>query len=171
LAGSAARRFRLDATMVRETRVMGYSLANLCVVRTVDGLTDVLQTFTHEVGHGVGQTVRTEPRWDPGTGNPLAADINPNWHTDPYGGRGDHCTTCAALTDVNVPPGLTTGQVYAYSGAGTLCTMFFKGESHVDPDGKFCTDACVDRLKRVNCNSATMGSTTGSRPRYWNYIG
>jgi len=161
-----AHTFSMNLTLVRERTVMGYSLRNFCVVRTVDGITDVLQTFTHEVGHGVGQVVRRESRWDAGTGNPIADDLNPNWHDDTYGGRGNHCTTAAQLVASVAADGLTSGQKYAYSGAGTLCTMFRAGESHVDADGKFCPN-CVPRLKRADVSSTTMGVA----PRLWTYIG
>jgi hypothetical protein len=163
LAAAPANTFDLNATLVEETMVMGYSVANFCIVRTMDGTTDVLQTFTHEVGHGVGQTVEKESRWD-GPGNALSDEHNPNWHTDPYGGRGPHCTTNAVLRPAPASAGLTTHQWYRYGGAGHLCTMFFSGESHVEPDGKFCP-TCVPRLKRFNLNSASMDT------RFWNYFG
>jgi len=163
LAGAPANTFDLDVQVVAESTVMGYSVANFCIVRTIDGSTDVLQTFTHEVGHGVGQTVEKESRWD-GPGNALSDEHNPHWHTDPYGGRGPHCTTNAVLQAAPASAGLTSGQWYRYGGAGHLCTMYFSGESHVEPDGKFCP-ACVPRLKRYNLDSASM--TT----RFWNYFG
>lgn len=163
LAAAPTNTFALSATLVSESSVMGYSVANFCIVRTIDGSTDVLQTFTHEVGHGVGQTVEKESRWD-GPGNALSDEHNPNWHTDPYGGRGPHCTTNAVLQAAPASVGLTTGQWYQYGGAGHLCTMYFSGEPHVEPDGKFCP-ACVPRLKRYNLDSASM--TT----RHWNYFG
>jgi hypothetical protein len=163
LAAAPANTFDLNATLVSESGVMGYSIFNFCIVRTIDGSTDVLQTFTHELGHGVGQAVQKESRWD-GPGNALSDEHNPFWHTDPYGGRGPHCQTRAVLQAAPASEGLTTGQWYRYGGAGHLCTMFFSGESHVEPNGKFCEN-CVPRLKRYTLNSASM--TT----RRWNYFG
>ncbi|HVG58121.1 MAG TPA: hypothetical protein VNA24_06175 [Hyalangium sp.] len=163
LAAAPANTFDLDAILVSESSVMGYSVANFCIVRTIDGSTDVLQTFTHEVGHGVGQTVEKESRWD-GPGNALSDEHNPFWHTDPYGGRGPHCKTRATLSAAPASAGLTTGQWYRYGGAGHLCTMFFSGEPRVQPDGKFCEN-CVPRLKRFSLDSSSM--TT----RHWNYFG
>jgi hypothetical protein len=163
LAAAPTNTFDLDATVVAETVVMGYSVANFCIVRTIDGSTDVLQTFTHEVGHGVGQTVEKESRWD-GPGNVLGDEHNPFWHTDPYGGRGPHCATRATLRPAPASAGLTTNQWYGYGGAGHLCTMFFSGEPRVEPDGRFCEN-CVPRLKRFNLDTNSM--TT----RYWSYFG
>jgi hypothetical protein len=163
LAAAPANVYDLTMIVLAESTVMGYSVGNFCIVRTIDGSTDVLQTFTHEVGHGVGQTVEKESRWE-GAGTALSDEHNPFWHTDPYGGRGPHCATRATLAAVPASAGLTTGQRYAYGGAGHLCTMFFSGESHVQPDGKFCEN-CVPRLKRFNLESNSMNT------RYWNYFG
>ncbi len=163
LAAAPANTFDMNVELIAESTVMGYSAANFCIVRTIDGSTDVLQTFTHEVGHGVGQTVEKESRWD-GPGNALSDEHNPNWHTDPYGGRGPHCTTNAVLQAAPASAGLTTGQWYRYGGPGHLCTMFFSGERRVEPDGKFCA-ACVPRLKRYNLESASMIN------RLWNHFG
>lgn len=160
--GTPANTYTLDLVLVRESTVMGYSLGNLCVVRTVDGLTDVLQTFTHELGHGVGQVVHWEQRWD-AAGAALASEANPKRHFDEYGGRGSHCTTNARLAAAPASAGLTTGQWYVHD-SGRLCTMFWRGDSHVDPDGKFCGH-CKPRMRRADLDSASM------QGRHWNYIG
>jgi len=163
LAAAPANTFDLDAILVSESSVMGYSVANFCIVRTIDGSTDVLQTFTHELGHGVGQTVEKESRWDaPGTA--IADEANAFWHDDRYGGQGPHCQTRAVLRPAPATEGLASGQWYRYGGAGHLCTMFFSGERNVQPDGKFCEN-CVPRLKRFNLSDTSM--TT----RFWNYFG
>ena len=120
---------------------MGYSVANFCIVRTIDGSTDVLQTFTHEVGHGVGQTGEKESRWD-GPGNALSDENNPNWHTDPYGGRGPHCTTKRGAAPRARERGLTTGTVVPVRRGRSLVHDVFSGESHVEPDGKLCLPVC-----------------------------
>lgn len=173
IAGGAARTFRLEFDAVEEHGVMGYSMANFCVVRTLDGITDVLQTFTHEVGHGIKQATQSENRWNAG-GTAIAADVNPRWHTDVNGGQGPHCSTNAVL--VNAPAaqiaastiGLT--QIYAYGGAGNLCTMFYKGERRVDPDGKFCVSHCEPRIKRKDLDTTAMTSQPQAWRR-WNYVG
>ena len=160
--GTPGHTAQLDLSLVKESAgIMGYSIYNLCVVRTIDGLTDVLQTFTHEVGHGIRQAVEKEPKWD-AAGASVADEVNQKWHTDNFGGRGPHCSTNAVLSSAApLPPGLTS--VFRYGGAGLLCTMYFAGERHVDPKGKFCP-ACMPRVKRVNLNSASMTLR-------WNQIG
>ncbi|MCC6552292.1 MAG: hypothetical protein IT372_04620 [Polyangiaceae bacterium] len=166
LAG-AGHRYNLNYTVRREDTFMGWSFANFCVVRTMDGLTDVLETFTHELGHGLQQTVRQEPRWNE-AGNPMAPDYNAFWHTDMFGGQGPHCTFNAVLgpaTAAQIANGATSGQAYRWGGGGLMCTMFFRGDANVDPDGKFCTVACEPRLKRVTLDSARMTA------RRWNFFG
>jgi hypothetical protein len=151
----------LDMSLVQESPgIMGYSIYNLCVVRTVDGLTSVLETFTHEVGHGIEQTVQRESKFN-NAGAPNGQEDNPYWHTDNFGGRGDHCSYNAVLDTASAPAGLTS--VYIYGGAGQLCTMYYADESHVDPKGKFCIH-CLPRVKRVNLNRASMITR-------WNYFG
>jgi hypothetical protein len=151
----------LTLRLIREEVSMGYSLSNLCVVRTVDGATDVLQTFTHELGHGLKQAVKEEPRWN-AAGTSIAKETNPKWHRDNFGGQGPHCSTNAVLRSTPpLPPGLTS--IFTYGGSGLLCTMFFSGEPHVDPDGKFCP-ACKPRLRRTTLNTSAMHSR-------WNDIG
>ncbi len=159
---TAANTYEMRYTVVRLHPIMGYSFCNFCLVRTKDGLTEVLQTFTHEVGHGLNQAVEKEPRWDT-NGASLCDEHNPRWHTDVYGGRGPHCHTNAVLGAA--PPGLTSGQRYRYGGAGNLCTMYWSGESHVDPKGKFCPSHCEPRLKRVKLDTASMNA------KFWNYFG
>jgi hypothetical protein len=153
----------IDLSLVKESPgIMGYSIYNLVVVRTIDGTTDVLQTFTHEVGHGIRQTVQSEPKFT-GGGTASGSEANPRWHTDNFGGRGNHCSTNATLsTAAPLPPGLTS--VFRYGGAGDLCTMYYAGESHVEPKGKFCATACLPRVKRVNLDSTSMNLR-------WNQIG
>ncbi|CAM2070541.1 hypothetical protein SCOR_34520 [Sulfidibacter corallicola] len=159
---TAGNTFDMRWTVVKEHRIMGYSFCNFCLVRTIDGTTEVLQTFTHEVGHGVGMAVQKESRWN-AAGASLSDEHNPNWHTDVYGGRGNHCSTNAVLGPG--PPGLTSGQAYRYGGAGKLCTMFYRGDANVEAKGKFCTSHCEPRMKRVKLDTATMNS------RFWNYFG
>jgi hypothetical protein len=168
---TAPHSFRLQFTGIREHGLMGYSLGNFCVVRTLDGITDVLQTFTHEVGHGIRQAVQMENRWND-AGVAMAPDYNPRWHTNPYGGQGPHCHTNAKLVPASaarIAAGHTTGQIYAWD-SGTLCTMFFRGDSHVDQDGKFCGVACQPRIRRRPMDRATMVGHP-SRWRRWDLVG
>jgi hypothetical protein len=160
-------RFNLTYTVRREDTFMGWSWANFCVVRTVDGETDVLQTFTHELGHNCQQAVRRENRWNE-AGNPMSPDFNPFWHTDNFGGQGPHCSFRAVLgpaTPAQIANGATSGQIFVWGGAGDLCTMYFRGERHVDALGRFCDPGCLPRLRRVNLGAANM------RARNWNFFG
>ncbi len=76
------------------------------------------------------------------------------WHDDDYGGQGPHCHTNAQTT---LDPDTTSGQTYEHDPTkGKLCTMFFRDDSEVEPDGKFCATACVPRLKRVNLDKTHM---------------
>ena len=159
---TAGNTFDVRWTVVKESEIMGYSICNFCIVRTRDGLTDVLQTFTHEVGHGIGQSVRWENRWN-AAGASIAREQNPRWHGDVFGGQGPHCKTNAVLGPS--PPNLTSGQIYKYGGAGRLCTMFHSGESHVEPKGRFCASHCEPRIKRRNLNEAALTA------KFWNYFG
>ncbi|AKJ01557.1 hypothetical protein ATI61_103268 [Archangium gephyra] len=135
---------------------LGHSIGNFCCVRINETGTraqvqrTILQTFTHEVGHGFQQVVQRERLHD-ATGNATGWENNPTWHTDNYGGQGPHCSTNATL----IPdPSTPSGQTYAHS-AGTLCTMFFSDNSKVDAAGHFCPN-CLPRLKRVNLGETQM---------------
>lgn len=163
LAARAGNTYSLNIRTIEEKHdFVGYSVGNLCVVETASGVTSALQTFTHEVGHGLNQAVRRESRWNAAGSAEIAADVNPRWHTDNFGGRGPHCWHNAALSTANPPAGLTA--VYRYGGAGNLCTMYFADEPHCDPDGRFCA-YCEPRLKRQD-----LGTNRQSNA-YWNYYG
>lgn len=135
---------------------LGHSIGNFCCVRINESGTlaerkiTVLQTLTHEVGHGCQQVVRRERLYN-ATGGSNGWEINAKWHTNNFGGQGPHCSinakTAASTTT-------SSGQTYVWD-SGTLCTMFFSDESHVDADGKFCTE-CKPRLARVNLGSRQM---------------
>ncbi len=138
---------------------LGHSLGNFCCVRINESGTPaaiqqtILQTFTHEVGHGFQQVVRRERTYN-GAGNASGWENNPTWHTDEFGGQGPRCNTNATL--VADPDNSTdSGMIYRYGGAGILCTMFFSDESHVDASGRFCA-SCEPRLKRVKLGAAEM---------------
>jgi hypothetical protein len=159
-AGNTA---HLEVSLAKEgSGFCGYSIGNLCVVRTVDGLTSVLQTFTHEVGHGIKQAVKEERKYDAAGAEVAPPEKHPTWHTDNFGGQGPHCSIRAQLrTAAPLPDGLTA--VFEYGGAGKLCTMFFADEPNVEPKGKFCEN-CTPRVKRVGLDEASMR-------RKWNLIG
>lgn len=135
---------------------LGFSLRNLCVVtRYGQSREEILQTFTHEIGHGLQQVVKHETTYS-ADGAVQGSEDNPKWHYNEYGGQGPHCSTNAKLVaDTRKPQHRTSsGKIYVHD-SGTLCTMFFSGESHVDRDGKFCAN-CLPRLKRVKLSAAKM---------------
>ena len=148
-------------TRERDHGFCGYSLDNFCVVRSNEagGLVTVLQTFTHEVGHSLGQAVDKEDVHDAATGNRTGQEANANWHGDDHGGQGPHChfhATRVASTRT------TSGFTYA-AGAGDLCTMFFRDDKKVEKQGAFCAE-CEPRLKRTDLSPAAM---QGGRRTTW----
>jgi hypothetical protein len=154
---NAGRTIRFVIQTRERDHYLGHSIGNFCCVRINERgtpaqiQTTILQTFTHEVGHGFQQAVRREANYD-GAGNFTAWEDNPNWHNDAYGGQGPHCHTNAKLI---ADPDTTSGQIYTHD-AGTLCTMFFRDDADVDADGQFCAGHCLPRLKRVNLDAAHM---------------
>ena len=165
LAAAAGNDMEFDVRAIQERHnFVGYNIGNICVLETISGVTSALQTFTHEVGHAVNQAVRQERRWDATVGTtPIAADVNPRWHTDNFGGQGPHCWHNARLrTAPPLPAGLTA--VFEYGGPGRLCTMFFRDDAQVDLDGRFCIH-CEPRLKRQNLDSQRQ------RNAGWNLYG
>lgn len=134
----------------------GHSIGNFCCVRINEPGTDaqiqttILQTFTHELGHGFQQVVGRERTYND-RGVPTGWENNALWHTNDQGGQGTHCAKNAKLVASDET---TSGQIYTHD-SGTLCTMFFRADDNVDADGKFC-DSCLPRLKRVNIGSASM---------------
>jgi hypothetical protein len=153
-------------TRERNHGFCGYSLDNFCTVRTNEpgGLVTVLQTFTHEVGHSLGQAVDKEDVYDVTTGNKTGEEANANWHADDHGGQGPHCHFHAQRVVANAANGgaTTSGHTYVWQ-AGDLCTMFFRDDSKVDKKGAFCQE-CEPRLKRVDMSPAAM---RGGRRTTW----
>lgn len=152
------KKLKIQVTVRYRSHYLGHSIGNFVCVRINEAGTPadvqrtILQTFTHEVGHGLQQAVKREALYKP-DGNRASPkwEDNRKWHYDDYGGRGPHCSTNAKL----VPSAETTsGQTYEHD-AGTLCTMFFRDDPAVDADGKFCA-ACEPRLKRANLGTAQM---------------
>jgi hypothetical protein len=163
LAGAPGRDYRVQLRIIQERHnFVGYNYRNFCVMETISGVTSALQTFTHEVGHALGQAVRRE-RLHNAAGNPSGWERNPRWHTDNFGGTGPHCWHNAALTPAPPPAGHTS--IYVYGGAGHMCTMYHSDEAHVDPDGKFCPDYCKPRLTRQALDRAQQVA------QRWNHYG
>jgi hypothetical protein len=142
----------------------GHSIGNFCCVRINEPGTDaqtqktILQTFAHELGHGLRQAVRRERTYND-RGRPTGWEKNALWHTNKYGGQGPHCFKNAKLVASRKT---TSGKIYTHD-SGTLCTMFFRADANVDADGKFC-DSCLPRLKRVNIGASAM------RRQGWNLV-
>ena len=132
----------------------GYNFGNICVVRTNEdpGRRDtvILQTLTHEIGHGIQQAKKTLDVHDD-AGTKTGTEDNPKWYTDDHGGQGPHCWTNAK--EVNSTK-TTSGKTYAHD-AGKLCTMFHRDDAEVDPDGKFCP-TCVEQIKKTDFSKAFM---------------
>ena len=135
---------------------LGHSIGNFCCVRINESgtpeqrRTTVLQTLTHEVGHGCQQVIRRE-RLHNANGIANGWENNANWHTDNFGGQGPHCSLNARL---RASTRTTSGQEYTHN-SGTLCTMFYRDDPAVDADGKFCAQ-CKPRLMRVNLGRREM---------------
>lgn len=168
LAGNAARRFQLSFTVVREDRFAGFSTRNFCVARTSAGITDALQTYTHELAHSLGHVVRSERRFNE-AGVRMSNELNVFHHTDEFGGQGPHCSTNAVLvpaTPAQIANGATSGQIFRWSGVAgqTLCTMFFRSDARVDENGRFCP-SCEPRMRRTNMDRASQTA------RGWNFFG
>ena len=134
----------------------GHSIGNFIVVRKNEANPNVtvLQTFTHEVGHGFQQVVRREKLYKPnGARDGSKWDTNANWHTDDYGGQGPHCHYNAVTA---ADPDTSSGMTYVHDPTlRTLCTMFFRDDRAVDANGKFCV-SCQPRLARVNLGQSKM---------------
>lgn len=137
----------------------GHSIGNFIVVRQKEANPNVtvLQTFTHEVGHGFQQVVRREPLYKPnGARDGKNFDINAEWHTDDFGGQGPHCHHNAKSVAAVPPSRTTSGMTYEHDAAkGSLCTMFFRDDGAVDAQGKFCV-SCQPRLVRVDLGASKM---------------
>jgi hypothetical protein len=156
---------------VQQQGLAGLSRANFVAVTTRDGLTDALQTLTHEPAHGMGQVVAFEQHWN-AAGVAGATEAHPTHHRDEFGGQGPHCGFNAVLR----PPtagdaggfdrhGVALTSYYVHGGGGDLCTMFWRTDSHVDPDGKLCPH-CSPRLKRADLSSARLIAN-----RHWDTFG
>jgi hypothetical protein len=135
---------------------LGHSIGNFCCARINEAgtlaqrKTTVLQTLTHEVGHGCQQVVKRERTYN-ARGNATGWEKNPKWHTNNYGGQGPHCWTNAKVA---ASTSTSSRKTYVWD-SGILCTMFFRDDLMVDGDGKFCTE-CKPRLCRVNLGSREM---------------
>lgn len=162
-AVAAGETFTIELGLRLRSHYLGHSIGNFVCTRinesgsAADVEKTILQTFTHEVGHGLQQVVQRERTYNP-SGNFTAWEVNGKWHYDDYGGRGPHCHFAATEVDAAVRADgtstTTSGRTYESSGS-TLCTMFFRDDPSVDADGKFC-ESCRPRLKRANLGRAMM---------------
>ncbi|MEP7126475.1 MAG: hypothetical protein ABJE95_36425 [Byssovorax sp.] len=168
LATAPANTYRLTFSFITRSAINGYSWGNFCVVGcTGRSETAVLGTLVHEMGHGIGQTVRDELLYNVGTGVAVGTtDPNPTWYTGKggqgYGGQGPHCHTNAGLTP---DPSTSSGQRYDWWPAlgGQLCTIYHAGHNNRN-DGVYCP-VCAPRIRRVHLEAA------GQIRRSWNHFG
>ncbi|MGH7296992.1 MAG: hypothetical protein ACRELB_18785 [Polyangiaceae bacterium] len=185
LSGSGGLRTKYKVKYNTRDYSCGWALGNFCVIafEVPDSFKSsrtrkMIATLTHELGHSLQQAVKDEAQYDTGTGVaamtkgkvPVALrEKNPYWHTNDFGGQGNHCfINCKLVTSTST----TSGKIYAYGGSqssamaekatkfpgaakGGLCTMFHSDESHVDDDGKFC-GWCIERLRRVSLDAPAM---------------
>jgi hypothetical protein len=128
----------------------GYSIGNFVVCRSKDPETSILQTFTHEIGHGLQQVVKTVNKYK-ANGSADGTETNTLWHTDDYGGQGPHCQHNTEVADSTKT---TSGKTYVHK-AGKLCTMYYADHAEVDADGKFCP-TCEGYLRRTNLSAKAM---------------
>ncbi|MDQ3002771.1 MAG: hypothetical protein M3Y08_16105 [Fibrobacterota bacterium] len=148
--------FNIQIRTRERNHYLGHSIGNFVCVRINEDGTPaaieqtILQTFTHEVGHGFQQVIRRE-RIHNAAGHFTSWETNLDWHTNDHGGQGPHCRHDAEEV---VSATTTSGMTFASNGS-TLCTMFFSDNDDVDVDGKFCA-ACLPRLRRANLGRAKM---------------
>lgn len=157
--------FTIDVGYKAPGGCCGYSIGNLCVVRINEKPatrnTTILQTITHEVGHGLQQARQKFDVHD-GNGTKTGTEDNAIWHTNDYGGQGPHCWHNAKKVsseyDDNGTKKYSTTSHFTYehdTTKGKMCTMFFRDDGEVDPDGKFCP-TCIEGLRRTRLDEAAM---------------
>jgi hypothetical protein len=97
---------------------------------------DYNDTITHEIGHTFNQTPDASAH-----AQPKSLKDHPKWHTNNYGGSGDHCSTGATLKkDSDVDEKTTSGK---YWDEGT-CVMYLGYSSKCKH--KFC-DVCLPYVR------------------------
>ncbi len=136
----------------------GYSIGNFVVVRIEEEPARlescILQTFTHEIGHGLQQASKRWKLHDANGSATGAKEANALWHTDDKGGQGPHCAHNAKEIDSNGKT--TSGRTFEWdSTKGKLCTLFFRDDANVEEAGKFCP-TCVENLRKTNLSEAVM---------------
>ncbi len=158
---AAGQQVRVTVTVNVMEAYLGHSIGNFCCVRIREdparARTIILQTFTHEIGHGLQQVVKRERIHD-AHGVFTNYENNPMWYTDEYGGQGPHCHTNAKLV---ASAKTTSRQVYVHD-AGTMCTMYHADDAAVDAAGAFC-DQCKARLRRVDLGRSKMNQRNWGR--------
>ncbi len=149
---------RLKLNVLVNAGCCGYSIGNFVVCRSKDPEVSVLQTFTHEIGHGLQQARKECALYKVDTGASDGTETNPVWYTDDHGGRGPHCWTNAKEVDSTKT---TSGKTYAHdSTKGSLCTLYHADHPKVDPDGAFCP-TCLENLRRTDLSAEAM------KAKYW----
>lgn len=136
----------------------GYSIGNFVVVRIAEdpGRLEscILQTFTHEIGHGLQQAAKRWKLYDDNGSATGGEEANTLWHTNDKGGQGPHCSHNAKEIDSNGKT--TSGKTYEWdSTKGKLCTLFFRDDGNVEAAGKFCP-TCQENLRKTNLSEQAM---------------
>ena len=144
---------RLKLNVLLNAGCCGYSIGNFVVCRSKDPEVSVLQTFTHEIGHGLQQSRKELKTYKADTGAADGTEANPKWYTDDHGGQGPHCWTNAKEVDSDKT---TSGKTYDHdSTKGSLCTLYHADHAKVDADGKFC-ETCLENLRRTDLSAEAM---------------
>lgn len=136
----------------------GYSIGNFVVVRIAEDPNRlescILQTFTHEIGHGLQQAAKRWKLYDGSGSSTGNVEKNAIWHTDDKGGQGPHCWHNAKEIDSNGKT--TSGKTFEWDSAkGKLCTLFFRDDKNVEAAGKFCP-TCLENLRKTNLSEKAM---------------
>lgn len=150
---------------IMESNCCGYSIGNFAVVRTnenPDRLEScILQTFTHEIGHGLQQAVKEFPLYKADGTATGTKEKNTLWHTDDKGGQGPHCWFNAKEIDSGGKT--TSGKTFEWdSTKGKMCTLFFRDDANVDEAGKFCS-TCAEGLRKTNLSASAMNAKGWNR--------
>lgn len=156
----AGRQVKVELRTKERDHYNGHSIRNFVCVRIERGESrkrtkeSVMQTFVHEVGHGLKQAVQDEKLYDAGDGSDTGRlDDHPTWHTDANGGRGPHCWKNERLNTRNVYycPSCRAG----LAAGPELCVMSYAADVHRPKDGSFCEN-CLPRLKRADLSESRM---------------
>ncbi len=158
----AGRTVKIEVKTKERDHYNGHSIGNFVCVRINRGQStkrtkeSVMQTFVHEVGHGLKQAVQDEKLYNAGDGADTGnLEDHPTWHTDVNGGQGPHCWKNEQLDAHNIyycpscAAGLAAGPV--------LCVMSYAADVHRAKDGSYC-EQCLPRLKRADLSRSQMAN-------------